>query len=107
MPSLIFEPGLFKILVSLLLSKTLCSNVCAIFIASVGQAITHRLHIVQSSRCYTNLSNAFFLFPSGVTSNFVTIFIVALGQANSQAVQPVQACSLFSSCGITTSPLNL
>src|SRR3982751_491472 len=34
------------------------------------------------------------------------ILIVALGQASSQAVQPVQACSLFSSCSITTSPRN-
>ncbi len=32
------------------------------------------------------------------------ILMVALGQASSQAVQPVQACSLFSSCGMITSP---
>ena len=49
-PALIFESGLFKIFVNSLLSKTLCSNVCAILIASVGQAMIHKLHMVHSSR---------------------------------------------------------
>src|SRR4030095_10703841 len=103
-PSRSFDPGLFKTFVSLLLSYTLCSNVCAILMASVGQATMQRLHRVHSSRWYTKVSSAFFFFPSGVTSNLVMILIVAFGQANSQAVHPVHACSLFSSWGITTSP---
>ena len=103
-PALIFDPGPFNFFVSWLRSYTLCSNVCAIFIASVGQASTHKLHMVHNSRWYINVSSAFFFLPSGVTSNFVIIFMVPFGQANSHAVQPVHACSLFSSCGITTSP---
>jgi len=49
-PSRIFESGLFKIFVKFVLSNTLCSNVCAIFIASVGHASIHKLQNVQSSR---------------------------------------------------------
>ena len=49
-PSLILEPGLFKVFVKSALLKTLCSKVCAILMASVGQATTHKLHIVHSSR---------------------------------------------------------
>jgi hypothetical protein len=48
---------------------------------------------------------AFFFLPSGVISIFVTILMVPFGHASSQAVHPVQACSLFSSWVITTSPL--
>src|SRR5687768_4001925 len=103
-PSLIFDPGKFNFFVSWLRSYTLCSKVCAILIASVGQATIHRLQRVHNCRWYTNVSNAFFFFPSGLISNLVMILIVPLGHASSQAVQPVQACSFFSSWIITTSP---
>src|SRR5664279_4115228 len=97
MPSLSLEPSLFNFFVSLLRSNTLCSNVCAILIASVGQATIQRLHIVHNSRWYTNVSMAFFFFPSGEISNLLIILIVPFGQAISQAEHPVQACSFFSS----------
>ena len=105
-PSMIFEPGLFKIFVSSLLSNTLCSNVCAILIASVGQASIHSCtwYTVPGD---TQICQSLFSFCLPVSvSNLVMILMVPFGQASSQAVQPVQRCSLFSSCGITTSPLN-
>ena len=49
-PSRILLPGLFKTFVSKLRSYTLCSKVCAILIASVGQATMHKLHMVHNSR---------------------------------------------------------
>ena len=57
------------------------------------------------SGLYLVFSIAFFFFPvSGSTILSHIISIEPLGQASSQAEQPEQVCSLFSSCGMVTTP---
>ena len=103
--SLSFEPSWLSCFTSLPRVNVAFSKLFEKTMASDGHVTTQRLQKVQVPRSYTYLSSAFFFLPSGVSFMSEITFIVPFGQFISQTPHAVQACSLFSSCGITSSAL--
>ncbi len=66
------------------------------------QYINYTSYTIPGDKQMYRLLFSFFL-PE-IISNLLMILMVPFGQAISQAEQPVQACSFFSSCSSTTSP---